>query len=207
MGPGVAHIAEIVGEIRGKLPELESPAVLEPEMARFRLFDSITTFLKNASQRQPLMLVLDYLHWADQSSLLPLEFVAREIGASGLLLVGAYRHVEVSRSHLLSQTLGSLVREELFNRVQLDGLTQQEVGELATLLWPRFLWEYETGEFAQGDIYLERLLEAMHQAGPLQLLAGLIFGGLSATVNAQTSDEEALKAEVAAASGESALDH
>lgn len=30
-----------------------------PEQARFRLFDSITTFLKTASQRQPLVLVLD----------------------------------------------------------------------------------------------------------------------------------------------------
>ncbi|MCI0799262.1 MAG: AAA family ATPase, partial [Chloroflexi bacterium] len=130
MGPGAADIAEIVPEIRGKLPDLETPPVLEPEPARFRLFDSITTFLKNAAQRQPLMLVLDDLHWADRSSLLLLEFLAREIGTSRLLLVGAYRDVEVSRRHPLSQTLGTLVREQIFHRVQLDGLTQQEVGEL-----------------------------------------------------------------------------
>ncbi|MEE8158563.1 MAG: tetratricopeptide repeat protein, partial [Dehalococcoidia bacterium] len=47
-----------------------------------------------------------------------------------LLLAGAYRDVEMSRGHPLSQTLGALVREQLFHRVQLDGLTQQEVGEL-----------------------------------------------------------------------------
>ena len=59
MGYGAVNIAEIVLEIYGKLSGLESPSVLEPEQARFRLFESITSFLKNASQ--PLMLVLDAL--------------------------------------------------------------------------------------------------------------------------------------------------
>ena len=130
MGPGAANIAEIVPEIRGKLPDLETPRALEPGPARFRLFDSITTFLKNAAQRQPLMLVLDDLHWADRSSLLLLEFLAQEIATSHLLLVGAHRDVELSRDIPLSQTLGALVREQLYHRVQLDGLTRQEVGEL-----------------------------------------------------------------------------
>ncbi len=130
MGTGAAVIAENVAEIRGKLPCLEIPPALEPEAARFRLFDSITTFLKNVAERQPLMLVLDDLQWADRSSLLLLEFLAREIGVSSLLLVGAYRDIEVSRRHPLSQSLGALVREQLFHRVQLDGLNQQEVGEL-----------------------------------------------------------------------------
>ena len=130
LGPGAAHISEIIPELRGKLPDLETPRALEPGPARFRLFDSITTFLKNAAQSQPLMLVLDDLHWADRSSLLLLEFLGQEIGNSPLLLVGAHRDVEVSRDHPLSHTLGALVREQLFHRVQLDGLTQQEVGEL-----------------------------------------------------------------------------
>ena len=46
------------------------------------MLDSITAFLKSASQKQPLVLVLDDLHWADQPSLLLLQFVARELGNS-----------------------------------------------------------------------------------------------------------------------------
>jgi predicted ATPase len=130
MGPGAADIAEIVPDVRGKLPDLLTPQALEPGQARFRLFDSITSFLKNAAQRQSLVLVLDDLHWADRSSLLLLEFLAQEIGNSPLLVLGAHRDVELSRGHPLSQTLGDLVREPLFRRVQLDGLTRQEVGEL-----------------------------------------------------------------------------
>ena len=127
MGPGAADIAEIVPEIRRKITDLESPPALEPEQARFRLFNSITTFLKNAAQSQPLMLVLDDLHWADRSSLLLLEYIAREIQSSPLLVLGTYRDVEVSRRHPLSVTLGSLIREQLFQRVQLRGLSSPEV--------------------------------------------------------------------------------
>ncbi|MFQ6025975.1 MAG: AAA family ATPase [Dehalococcoidia bacterium] len=130
MGPGATDIAEMVPELRDKLPGLEIPPALDPDSARFRLFDSIATFLKNAAQSQPLMLVLDDLHWADQASLLLLEFVAREIANSHMLVVGSYRNIEVSRQHPLSQTLGGLVREGNFTRILLSGLAQPDVKRL-----------------------------------------------------------------------------
>jgi ATP/maltotriose-dependent transcriptional regulator MalT len=129
LGTGGPAIAEIVPELRAKLPDLGQPAAAEPEQARFRLFDSLATFLKNTTQSQPLLFVVDDLHWADAASLLMLEFLVREIAASPLLVLGTYRDVEVTGSHPLSQTLGNLVRERHYRRVQLDGLTQQEVGE------------------------------------------------------------------------------
>ncbi|MFQ6030583.1 MAG: AAA family ATPase, partial [Dehalococcoidia bacterium] len=127
MGPGAADIAEIVPEVRSKLPGLEPPPPLDPEQARFRLFDSVTTFLSSAAQAQPLLLVLDDLHWADQSSLLLLEYVTREIGRSRILLVGTYRDVELNRQHPLAETLGELTRTLPFHRLLLRGLSQDEV--------------------------------------------------------------------------------
>jgi len=59
MGPGAADIGEIVSEVRDKLPHLEPSPGLELEQARFRLFDSLTTFLKNPAQSQPLVLIID----------------------------------------------------------------------------------------------------------------------------------------------------
>ncbi|NIV26900.1 MAG: hypothetical protein GWN45_05945, partial [Gammaproteobacteria bacterium] len=47
--PGAADIAEVVSEVRERLPGLPTPPQLDAEQARFRLFDSITNFLKNAS--------------------------------------------------------------------------------------------------------------------------------------------------------------
>src|SRR5262249_15811117 len=70
MGAGAADIAQIVPELRERMPGLAAPLALEPDQARFRLFDSITAFLKNACRKRPLVLILDDLHWADKPSLL-----------------------------------------------------------------------------------------------------------------------------------------
>ena len=126
MGAGAADIAEVVSDVREQLPGLDVPPQLEPEQARFRLFDSITAFLKSAGQRKPLVLVLDDLHWADHPSLLLLEFVARELASARVLIIGTYRDMELSRQHPLSATLGELTRERLFQRVLLRGLDQEE---------------------------------------------------------------------------------
>jgi tetratricopeptide (TPR) repeat protein len=139
MGGGAADIAEIVSEVRERFPDLDPPLQLEPEQSRFRLFDSITAFLKSSSRHQPMVLVLEDLHWADRPSLLLLEFLARELTGSRLLVIGTYRDVEVNRRHPLSQTLGELTRERLFQRVLLRGLSPEDVGrfiELASGLAP-----------------------------------------------------------------------
>ncbi len=127
LGTGAADIAQVVSEVRERLPDLPAPASMEPEQARFRLFDSITTFLKNAAAAQPLVFILDDLHWADKPSLLLLQFVARGLGGTRLLLVGTYRDVEVRRQHPLSSTLAELAREQLSQRVLLRGLSEGEV--------------------------------------------------------------------------------
>ncbi|MEE8163480.1 MAG: protein kinase, partial [Anaerolineae bacterium] len=50
MGAGAADIAEVVSDVKDRLPDLKPPPQLDgPEQARFRLFDSITAFLKSAS--------------------------------------------------------------------------------------------------------------------------------------------------------------
>ena len=150
MGSGAADIAEVVSDVRDRLPGLQSPPNLEPEQARFRLFDSIASFLKTASQRQPLVLVLDDLHWADQPSLALLQFVARELAGARLLIIGTYRDMELSRQHPLAETLGELNRSAAggLQRVLLRGLTQQDIA--------RFI------EIAAGITPPQGLVSAVH---------------------------------------------
>ncbi len=130
MGSGAAYISQIAPDIQQQQPQVSPPATTEdPEQARFRLFDSVASFFKNASRQQTLVIVLDNLHWADKSSLLLLEFVAQELGESPLLVVGTYRDVDLSRQHPLFETLGELAREGRFQRVLLRGLSQEDVGQ------------------------------------------------------------------------------
>lgn len=127
MGSGLSDIARIVPDIRERLTVVPSGNG-GTDIPRFRLFDSITTFLKNASQNQAMVLVMEDLHWADEASLLLLRFVARELERSRLLVVGTYRDMDLSRNHPLAETLVELARERLFQRVQLKGLGRDDVG-------------------------------------------------------------------------------
>ena len=129
LGPGAPEIAEVVAEVREQLADIPAPAAYaDPKQARFRQFDSIAAFLRRVADRQPLMLVLEDLHWADRDSLALLEFVTAELAQSRVLIVGTYRDVEVSRGHPLAETLAELTRESQTTRLALDGLSQTDVG-------------------------------------------------------------------------------
>ena len=128
MGRGAADIARVVPEVADRVGEVESVDEDDDEAARFRLFDSISSFLSSASASRPLVIVLDDLHWADEPSLLLLQFLSRALGESRLLLIGTYRDVELGRHHPLSRVLGELPGAGAASRVALHGLTAGEVG-------------------------------------------------------------------------------
>ena len=140
MSSAASIIAEIVEDIKERIPDIKPPRKLDdPESSRFRLFDAVSSFLKTASRSQPLMVVLDDLHWSDGPSLKLLEFFSHELEGSRLLILGAYRDVEIGRKHPLQQTLAELTREQLFERVLLRGLQKEDVGryiELASGIKP-----------------------------------------------------------------------
>ena len=92
---------------------------------RYQLFDAVRTLLQRASSRALVVLILDDLHQADPSSLLLLEFVARELSDSRLLLVATYRADEMSTR--LMETMGELARVGL-QKVVLTGLGLNETG-------------------------------------------------------------------------------
>ena len=126
LGSGAPDVARIVSEVRDILQvELRAPG--DPEEDRYRLLQAVSDFLRNATQSQPLMLVLEDLHDADRGTLDLLTHVARNLAGERLLIVGTYRDVEVDRAHPLSAALANLRRISNFSRVLLRGLTLDEV--------------------------------------------------------------------------------
>ena len=63
------------------------PPTLDPLQRAFACSTRWPAFWKRAAARQPLLLILDDLHWADASSLQLLEFLAPELQAARLLLL------------------------------------------------------------------------------------------------------------------------
>ena len=130
LGDGGSDVAKLVSEIRKRIPDLPSPRATDPNEERKRLFDSVASFLINASKTHPIMLLLDDLHWADKPSLLLVQHLARRFKGSRLIVVGTYRDVELDRRHPLSAMLEELRRERLYERVLLRGLPESEVKDL-----------------------------------------------------------------------------
>jgi len=97
LGPGIADIAALVPEVADKLGDVPQPIQVEPEQARFRLFYAVSSFLIRASEDQPILLVLDDLDWADEPSLLLLQFMARQIDDSRLMVVLTSREAELGQ--------------------------------------------------------------------------------------------------------------
>jgi DNA-binding SARP family transcriptional activator len=133
---GAGIVARLLPELRDILADLPSAPPIESEGARFRLFDSFTAFLKSAAAASPLVLVLDDLHAADEPSLLLLQFVARELGDSRLLIVGAYRDVDPILTEPLTTTLTELAREPVTRTLALAGLGEADVARFIELAAP-----------------------------------------------------------------------
>jgi AAA ATPase domain len=95
----------------------------------FPLYDAVTTALVAVSQRRPVVVILDDLHWADTASLRLLEFAARHTWFERLLLVGTYRDAEVEAAgHPVRPLMMPLVAKA--TTVTLTGLDRDEVGAL-----------------------------------------------------------------------------
>ena len=133
LGAGAADLAQLLPELSEHFGRLPEPPALEGEGARFRLFEAVRSFLRNAAEARPLVVVLDDLHAADEPSLLLLQFVARELEDSRLLVVGAYRDVDPTLREPLTTVLAELVREPHTTQVALTGLTAANVAEYVEL--------------------------------------------------------------------------
>jgi hypothetical protein len=119
-------VARIISEIRDRVQvELRPPGDQEDD--RWRLFQAVVGFLRNAAAVQPIVLVLEDLHWADRGTIDFLVHLSRNLAGARLLIVGTYRDVEVDRAHPLSSALAELRRSGDLSRVLLRGLTVDEV--------------------------------------------------------------------------------
>jgi len=123
-------VAKIVPELRERLLDLPEPVALAPEEERYRLLDAVAQLLWAFARRAPLVLVVDDLHWADGTTLAMLRYLARFLRRHPVLLLGAYRDVELGRRHPLGEALTALQREVELERMALSGLDRMAVTEL-----------------------------------------------------------------------------
>jgi DNA-binding CsgD family transcriptional regulator len=130
LGSNSLLVAQLVPEASGTPPDPPVASLMNPEQMRFRLFDELTQFLKKSAREQPLLLILEDLHWADPASLLMLSFVSHELDDSAICIIGTYRDAEVRRDQPLARALASLIRAHSTQRLILGGLERVHIEDM-----------------------------------------------------------------------------
>ncbi len=83
--PGLLHVL-------GLEPETEHLAALGPDVTKARVVETLRQLLLKRSRANPLVVVIEDLHWIDRTSEECLTSLAEIVGGLRLLLVCAYRH-------------------------------------------------------------------------------------------------------------------
>ncbi len=101
------------------------------------LFEAIVQVLGHLAARQPLLLVLEDLHWADEMSLRLLGFVARRVRSRAILPVATAREEELVDAPVLTRLLSELDREQHLARLSLSRMSQADTLALVQALAQR----------------------------------------------------------------------
>ena len=110
-----------------RVAELPSPRQSDPETERYLLYAAAEGLLEAAGKQEPLLLILDDLHWADGPTLSLLRHVITAGSSMRVMVVGSYRDSDLSRDHPLTALLADLHREQGVERIRLAGLEAEDV--------------------------------------------------------------------------------
>jgi DNA-binding CsgD family transcriptional regulator len=120
-------------QLAALLPGLEASSGRgdnEGPSAQVRLFEALVELLDILSERQPVTLILEDMHWADRSTRTFVSFLARSLRQERVMVVLTFRSDELHRRHPLRPLLSELDRLDHVRRIQLEPLNRSELALL-----------------------------------------------------------------------------
>ncbi|TDG15393.1 hypothetical protein E2F43_03945 [Seongchinamella unica] len=106
------------------------------EVAREQVFDSLARVLSEQTERHPVVVLCDDVHWSDESSLSALHYVLRSSPRQRLLLVATSREVELRDNNAAQQVLRSLRSDKLLDEVFLSAMPPEHIERLVKAHFP-----------------------------------------------------------------------
>ena len=123
-----AAFASILGDLAGPVG-VKDPEPTTDAVGRLRFFRSVADLLIAAAADQPLIVVVEDLHWADDSTGDLVLFLATAIRDAPVLIV-ASRRTDSARSGGFAAALDEVVRAGRAHRISLEPLHRNEISEL-----------------------------------------------------------------------------
>jgi class 3 adenylate cyclase/DNA-binding CsgD family transcriptional regulator/tetratricopeptide (TPR) repeat protein len=188
------------GAVAGTTTAARAPG--DAEHDRLRHFLAITQQIRALASREPALIVLDDLHWADPASLdllgqLVFE-AADRAGRERLPLMIVVAHRPVPASHRLGKLLGQLRRESIAASIELDGLppseTEAMIRNLGVASASHALVDSVQGVTHGYPLFVQELVHQLRASGLIETVDGY------ATVRTLPADT-ALPRDVTAAVG------
>jgi DNA-binding CsgD family transcriptional regulator len=167
-----------------------------PGLAQQQLFGAVVGMLAELAAAQPVLLVLEDLHWADRSTRDLVTFLSRVLRRERIAMALSYRSDDMHRSHPLRPVVGELLR--------LPSVTAIEVGPLDPVAMAAHLTQLAAGhqdaraidrviERAEGNAYFAEELLATASAGS-QLPSGLADLLVARTIDLSPAGQQVLRA-------------
>ncbi|AWS40301.1 AAA family ATPase [Streptosporangium sp. 'caverna'] len=137
-------------------PAHDAEVLARPDAgAQFRLYGSVVALFNAAAARQPLVVVVDDLHWADQASLQLFAHLAESLPDRSVLMGTLRGHAPTPSQHL-RRMLAAVARQDRHRRIALGPLGPSDVAELV---------HQETGQSPSPGV--ARNIQARTEGNPL----------------------------------------
>lgn len=123
-------------ELRWLIPEFGDPGpTVDGTRAenRLRLYETISRLIEDAARQAPLIIVVEDLHWADESSRHLIEYLIRAVSGVAVLIMISYRTDELTRRHPVRPFLAEIGRLPTVDRVEIGPLDDADVQRLITV--------------------------------------------------------------------------
>src|SRR5437660_1419191 len=135
------------------------------EQERLHLWEGALGLLSALSKMHPLLLVLDDLHWADDSSIELLTYLAHHIQDQRILILGTCRDGELPPQHKLHTLIADLRREQAITTLAIHPLTNSQIGFLLSHL-PQEVVESIQAQAAGNPFFAEELARYIRTTYP-----------------------------------------
>ena len=120
--------------VKAGAKEVLSYDALLPEQEELRLREAVHAFLTSLSLTSPLLLVLDDIQWADNSSSQMLGYLTRRVADHPIVILATCRETELPANSVLNGLIAHMQREQVVEVIHVQPLSDEQIGALVSYL-------------------------------------------------------------------------
>lgn len=143
---------------------------LSPEQEELRLREAVYTFLTTLSFNSPLLIVLDDIHWADDSSSQMLGYLTRRMTDHPIMILATCRETELAAHRVLSGLIAHMQREQVIDILHIQPLSDEHIGALVSYLPSPVITQIQN-QVAGNPFFAEELAYSLQTSGATDMLS------------------------------------